>query len=99
MSDSPHPGEAIAVRDNQEAHRFEVIQNGQLARLDYQRQPDAIALVHTEVPEALRGSGLAPALAKFALETARRENLRVIPICPYVQAYLKKHPEYQSLVR
>jgi predicted GNAT family acetyltransferase len=55
-------------------------------------------LVHTEVPRALEGRGYASALATAALEHARHEGVKVIPSCPYVKAFLQRHPEYADLV-
>ena len=57
-----------------------------------------IILEHTEVAPALRGRGVAGALAKAALEYARDNELTVIPVCPFVIAYLGRHPEYQTLL-
>jgi len=82
-----------AVVDNRDASRFEVEVNGATAVLTYERRPESIALLHTEVPQALRGRHLADRLAKYALETARNEGRRVIVICPFVKAYLQKHPQ------
>jgi hypothetical protein len=82
-----------AVRDNPDASRFEMAVDGQIAFLAYQRRPDAIVLTHTEVPPPFRRRGLASLLAKSALEAARAEGMRVIARCPFVRAYLQKHPE------
>jgi uncharacterized protein len=82
-----------AVRDNPGASRFEIALNGQVAVLQYERRPEAIVLVHTEVPPPFRGRGVAGRLAKSALEAARAEGLAVIARCPFVRAYLQKHPE------
>ena len=57
-----------------------------------------IILEHTEVSPTLRGRGVADSLAKFALEYARANGLTVIPVCPFVISYLKRHPEYQTLL-
>jgi predicted GNAT family acetyltransferase len=82
-----------AVRDNPTAGRFEIAAAGDLALLRYIRRGNAIELVHTEVPVALRGRGLANALAAFALGTARAQGLAVIVACPFVREYLRKHPQ------
>jgi len=82
------------VRDNADASRFELEVDGQVAFLQYERQPGAIVLAHTEVPPAFRGRGLASALAKGALEAVRAQGLRVVARCPFVKAYLRKHPEF-----
>lgn len=87
-----------AVRDEPSRHRYEIERDGGVAVLEYRRRPGAIALVHTEVPVALRGHGLADVLARFALEAARTEGIKVIPICPFVQRFLERHPEYHALV-
>jgi predicted GNAT family acetyltransferase len=57
-----------------------------------------LELIHSEVPENLRGQGLASELAQNALEYAREHKLKVDVICPSVHGYLAKHPEYADLV-
>jgi hypothetical protein len=92
------PAPSIPVRDVPARHRYEALVDGAVAVLAYQRRPGAIALIHTEVPPALRGHGLADQLATAALDAARAEGIKVIPICPFVKQFLQRHPEYQSLV-
>jgi uncharacterized protein len=86
------------VTENVDSHRYEVATSAGLAQLAYRRGAGEIDLLHTEVPPALEGRGIAGALAKFALEEARRAGLRVIPSCPYVASYIRRHPEYADLV-
>ncbi len=57
-----------------------------------------VSFDHTHVPESLRGQGLAAILTQAALTTARQQGWRVIPQCSYVEAYLKKHPEFSDLL-
>jgi uncharacterized protein len=83
---------AQAVTDNREASRFELIVDGQTAVLTYERTPTSLVLVHTEVPPSLRGHHLADALAKAAVDAALAERLQVVVVCPFVKAYLRKHP-------
>lgn len=90
----PSAGDAIVV-DNAGAARYEIEVDGETAFLSYKRGPRAIVLIHTEVPPALRRRGLAATLAKAALDASRAEGLRVIVRCPYVQAFIRSHPEYQ----
>lgn len=80
------------VVDNRAASRFELPIDGQTAFVAYERTPGAIRLLHTEVPEAFRGRGFGQALVKGALEISRGEGLRVVAVCPFVRAYLRKHP-------
>ena len=81
------------VRDNPEAGRYEIPREGRTAILAYRREPGTIALVHTFVPPQLRARGLAKRLVAFALADAHGRGERVIPECPFVQAYIEKHPE------
>ena len=78
--------------------RFELERDGQVAYLEYSLADKVLQLIHTEVPEALRGKGLASTLAESALVWARQHQVTVDVICPSVAAYLKKHPEYSDLV-
>jgi predicted GNAT family acetyltransferase len=78
--------------------RLEIEHNGEVAYLEYSLGGNVLELTHTEVPEKLRGTGLASALAKTALDWARRDNLKVDIICPSVQEYVAKHPEYSDLI-
>jgi len=85
--------------DNADLHRFE-LRDGEevLGFIDYQLASSTIVLVHTEVDEAHSGKGYAATLARSALEDARSRGLRVVPTCPYVASYIRKHPEYADLV-
>ncbi len=81
------------------ASRFEVEENGETAYLSFEVDNTGwMTLWHTEVPEALRGRGLAGTLAKTALEYARDHELKVDVVCPSVASYISRHPEFQSLV-
>lgn len=78
--------------------RFELEQDGQIGFLEYNLTDRLLQLIHTEVPEALRGKGVASELAHSAFEWAREHQAKVDVICPAVAAYLTKHPEYRDLV-
>jgi uncharacterized protein len=90
------PSGEIVVRDNPEESRLETEVNGLLATLSYERHPHAVVLVETEVPPVLRGRGVANALAKWAVETAERDGLRVVAVCPFVQAYIRRHSRHRG---
>lgn len=90
--------DALTVRNNTAGNRFEIEVNGSLALLEYMRAGSNITYTHTEVPRELEGMGIGARLARFALEYARDNDLKVIPICPFVTGYLRRHPEYQPLV-
>lgn len=86
------------VLDNREASRYEATVDGEAAFLTYERRKSSIVLVHTDVPRSLRGLGLGGILARHALDAARAEENRVIVQCPFVQAWLRRHPEYSDIV-
>lgn len=90
---SPH-----VVVNNATANQFEIAVNGERATLVYQLTPGVIDLQHTSVPDDLRGKGFANELAHAALEYARGAKLKVIPTCPFVRTYLRRHPDYADLV-
>lgn len=87
-----------AVTHNAPASRFEAMVGGRLAECAYRRQGDVLLLTHTEVPPAAQGRGVAAALVKATLDWARAEGLRVRPLCSYVAAYMRRHPETQDLL-
>jgi predicted GNAT family acetyltransferase len=89
---------ALEVVDNAAGRRIEIRIGDEVAFVTYRREGNTIAYIHTEVPEALEGHGIAGRLAAHALAHARADGLRVVPLCPYVSAYIKRHPEYQDLV-
>ena len=78
--------------------RLEIERNGHMAYLEYTLAGKILQLIHSAVPQELRGQGLGSELAHAALEWAREQELRVDVICPSVAEYLKKHPEYADLV-
>lgn len=82
-----------SVSHNLAEGRFEIAVEGRKAVLQYRRSENAMRLIHTEVPEPLRGRGLANQLARAALDYAHFNQLKVIPICPFIKVYLEKHPE------
>lgn len=88
----------VEVINNTEAHRFEVNLGGDVAFAEYNLVDHGIILPHTVVPEAFEGRGVASALAKTALGYAREHGLKVIPTCPFMSGYIKKHPEWHDIV-
>jgi len=86
----------LAVRNNRDASRFEVVVGAEVAFLEYERRPKTLVFLHTEVPESARRRGIGSLLARTALQYARAEGLRTIARCPFVRAYLRKHPELKE---
>ena len=95
MNSSAHD---VTVRHNAAENRFEAEVDGQLSVADYQLRGTEMIMTHTYVPPVLRGRGIAENLVRAALEHARNERLKVVPACSYVNAYLKRHPEFLPLL-
>ena len=86
------------VKDNTRASRYEMEAGGDLAFIDYRRDGNVVTMLHAEVPEALQGRGIGSQLAQGVLDLARAQGLKVIPRCPFIAAYIGRHPRYQDLV-
>ncbi|MFN3582516.1 GNAT family N-acetyltransferase [Phenylobacterium sp.] len=90
--------DAIQVVKNDETRQFEVTLDGQTAFAEFRMVDHGMILPHTVVPEAFEGKGVGSALAKAALGYARDHDLKVIPLCPFIAGYIKKHPEWNDVV-
>jgi predicted GNAT family acetyltransferase len=88
----------IPLIDNKEHHNFELIVDGHKAFIDYKLKDNKIYLIHTEVPQELEGMGVAAALVEKAFNYIEEHQLKIIPLCTYVVAYLKRHPEWTRLL-
>ena len=94
-----HARATPSIEDNAEGQRYEACLGDDLAGfLDYRRHPGRITLVHTEVDPAFEGRGIGAALAIHALEAARGAGEAVIPSCPFVRSYIRRHPEWLGVV-
>jgi predicted GNAT family acetyltransferase len=89
---------ANEVRNNTALNRFELDVDGHLAVSYYRLAPGVITFTHTEVPPALGGRGVGSTLVRGALELVRAQGLKVVSKCPFVSAYLGKHPEFNDLL-
>lgn len=87
------------VVHNIEEKRFEIKIDGNLCVLEYDLRGQTIYFTHTGVPQPLEGQGLAGRLAKAGLDYAREKSLKVVPACEFIYVYLRRHPEYQDIVR
>jgi len=86
------------VRDNEERRRFEIDLGDAVAIAEYNLPNGMIMFTHTEVPPEHEGKGVGSALIRAGLAAARERGLKVIPICPFFAAYMKKHEEVQDLL-
>jgi uncharacterized protein len=86
------------LRDNETRHRFELDVDGVTAFVEYRKSPDAITLVHTEVPPELGGRGIGSQLARATLDAVRAQGRRLSVECEFIQSFMAKHPEYNDLL-
>jgi predicted GNAT family acetyltransferase len=93
MTEAPY-----TVSNNEKEMQFEIAQDGLVAYLTYRYYKNDIAFMHTFVPKPLEGKGMASALAVAAFAFAKASGHLVMVYCPYVAAFLKRHPEYQVQV-
>ncbi|HSJ04199.1 MAG: GNAT family N-acetyltransferase [Verrucomicrobium sp.] len=96
MADSSSP-ESPTIRHNEADQRFETAGTSEPSVLEYELEAGRILFTHTFVPPALRGQGVAADLVKEGFAYARKEGLKVVPLCSYVAQYLKRHREYDDL--
>ena len=89
-----------SVRNNPNELRYELLDDSgaMIGEIRYVLEPGAVALVHTEVDPELQGRGLASELVQGAVNDLRERGLRMIPVCPYVRSWLRRHPEQTDLV-
>ncbi len=87
------------VRNNTELHRFELDADGHMAVAYYRLSPGVISFTHTEVPNELSGRGIGSALARGALDIVRAQGLKVVAQCPFISAFMGKHPEFNDLLQ
>jgi predicted GNAT family acetyltransferase len=92
--------EQVTLRNNELAKQFEWNIGGKIAKVVYDFSSDKkrIFLTHTEVPPALEGKGIASKLVQAVLEYIEAKGWKLVPYCPYVQSYIKRHPEYRRLL-
>ena len=86
------------VVNNKADRRYELELEGHLATEHYKLDGNVITFEHTDVPKELGGRGVGSILVQGALDQVRADGLKLIPECPFVKAWIEKHPDYQDLV-
>lgn len=84
--------------NNEAEHQYEFHIGALLPKIEYIMSGDKIYLTHTEVPGELEGQGIASDLVKMVLTDIQQKELKVVPLCPFVDKYIKRHPEWEFLV-
>ena len=82
-----------------EKNRFEIHVDEQVAELDYRLRNDVITFTHTGVPRALEGGGIGSRIVRAGLDYAREQEYKVVPLCSFVSAYIRRHEEYSDLLK
>lgn len=88
----------MRVVDNKEKNRFETEIDGHQAIIEYSVQPNVLTLEHIEVDKQLSGRGVASELTESVLLEIELRGLKVVPECPFIKGYIKKHPEWESIL-
>jgi uncharacterized protein len=90
---------SLTIRDNHEKSRYEAVREGDVVgQIRYVTEPGSVVLIHTEVGPSEKGRGSGSRLVRAALDDIRKRGLHVVPVCPFVAAYIRRHPEYADLV-
>ena len=90
---------ATSIHNNTHKQQFELKTDGKLSIVVYQAIDDeTLALTHTEVDPSLEGHGVGSQLVEGVLEYIEQNNLKIVPLCPFVTAYLKRHPDWNRVV-
>ena len=88
----------MTVRDDSARQRYELEVEGGVAFVDYLRDGRKVIMTHAEVTLPLRGGGIGAALVKGALALVRERGEKVVPLCPFVVQYMRRHPETHDLL-
>lgn len=88
----------LSLHTNNTDHRFEMKVDTHLAFIEYNQRPGLFELLHTQVPPELEGKGVGTAIIEKTLEYLEQHRLKVIPSCPFVAAYIARHPEWNRIV-
>lgn len=89
----------VLVEDNPARRRFEILVDGSIAGFAaYQMQPDTVVFTHTEIDATYQGKGVGGDLVRAALDEVRERGEWVVARCPFVAAYIDRHPQYADLV-
>ncbi len=84
--------------DNTEKNQYEFHVEGKIALIQYINKRGRIYLTHTEVPASLKNRGIGSSLVLSALEDVKKRDLKLVPLCPFVAAYIKRHPEWAEIL-
>ena len=85
--------------DNEERRQYEFHIGKYVPKIEYIKTKNGeIYLTHTEVPVALEGKGVGSQLAEKVLKDIEKQELRLVPLCPFIAGYIQKHPDWRRIV-
>ncbi len=90
--------EDLPLVNNEMSRQFELVVNGIKSKIEYELQKNRMSLLHTEVPEALEGHGVGTAIVEKTLQYIEDNHLKLVPWCPFVKSYVKRHPEWKRVL-
>ncbi|MDR1756199.1 MAG: N-acetyltransferase [Culturomica sp.] len=90
--------ENYQITHHPDRHRFETEVDGFIGYVTYELDGDKLYLTHTIVDRPIEGRGVGNALVKSCFEYAKQHHLKVVPVCAYSEVWVKRHPEYESMV-
>jgi predicted GNAT family acetyltransferase len=88
----------MTVRDDTARRRYVLETGDELAFIDYRRDGRIVTMTHAEVPPALRGRGIGLVLVEGALARVRERGEKVVPLCPFIAYYMRRHPQVRDLL-
>jgi predicted GNAT family acetyltransferase len=94
----PYRRAVMTVRDDPARQRYELEVDDAVAFIDYRRDAGVVTMTHAQVPPALRGRGIGMALVAGALALVRQRGEKVVPLCPFVEQYMRRHPASHDLL-
>jgi predicted GNAT family acetyltransferase len=90
--------EPVILHKNEIAHQFEMMVDGHKSIITYKEDHFTITLLHTEVPPELEGRGVATAIIEKTLNYIEKNHLRLVPLCPFIITYIKRHPQWKMVL-
>ena len=91
--------QTLTFADNKLEQRYEFDLDGDMAVIDYRREPGTVVLTHTYVPPRHENRGRGSAMVRAVLEDIRAQGLQVVPCCSFIAHYIRRHPEWESIVK
>ena len=88
----------MSIIDNTARNRFEYEVEGRTAFIDYRRAGNVLSLTHATVPRELEGRGIGSAMVRDTLDLIRGRGEKVVPVCSFVDVFIRRHPDYQDLL-